>query len=288
MSENRTGSACGFLIVGGDSLIGRSVQQHLEDRGIPVAVTSRRGGDGLRVDLSEPPEKWVLPPSVDVAVLCAARTKLKDCADHPAETALVNVTRTVELARRLHERGALVIFPSTNLVFSGTRPTPSPSDAQDPVTEYGRQKAATEDALLASGGRSAILRPTKIVHRGLPLFVEWSATLRRGEAIHPFLNAPLCPFPLQLFAQLIATIGIGRHEGVFHFSADRDLPYSDAAALLARTIGVPSTLVRPRPAPTPSPRFSTLGCQSTEETLHLTMPKSVPTLEKIFASHSND
>ena len=100
--------------------------------GLPLAI------------LAAPPETWELAESYSAAFLCAGRTKLADCEAHPAETELINVTRTTELARELGERGAFLVFLSTNLIFNGNKAFPTVEDTPKPTTAYGYQKAEAE------------------------------------------------------------------------------------------------------------------------------------------------
>src|SRR5690606_26325829 len=114
------------------------------------------------LDLADDPPRWRLPEDVAVAFLCAAVTALRSCEADPAGTARANVEHTARLASMLVGRGAFVVFLSSNLVFDGSEPRRRADAPTCPATEYGRQKAAAEGALLAMGGVS-IVRLTKVV-----------------------------------------------------------------------------------------------------------------------------
>ena len=85
------------------------------------------------------------------------------------------------LAQALSASGAFPVLLSTNLVFDGTVPYRGPDDPVCPRTEYGRQKAAAERAVLAAGG--AVVRLTKVLGPDDPLVTGWVARLRRGEPV---------------------------------------------------------------------------------------------------------
>lgn len=232
------------------------------------------------LDLTTPSREWARLPACDVAILCAARAGLRDCEEHPEETAFINVQQTIELARRLRDAGAFVVFPSTNLVFDGHDPAPTPATEPSPVTEYGRQKAEAERGLLALG-EAAVARLGKVLHPRLPLLVEWAAALRRGEVIRPFADARLSPVPAGFVAEALLAIGQQRARGIHHLSSSGQLTYADLARELAASLGKSASLVQPQPAPAGSPRHVALASGSPAVAC-LTLPEPIPTVRAVF------
>jgi dTDP-4-dehydrorhamnose reductase len=266
------------LVAGADGQIGRALLARLRADGRPAVGTSRRpGGAGLPLDLAAEPASWVLPERVAVAYLCAAVTSVDGCRRDPAGTAAVNVTRTLALADRLRDRGAHVVFLSTNLVFDGTAPH-VPEDAPTrPRTEYGRQKAAAEAELLAAGG-ATVVRLTKVLPPDWPLLVGWADKLLRGEAVTAFGDLRMAPVPVAFAALALARVGAARAGGVVHVSGDEDVGYAAVARGLAARLGVHGSLVREAPAaaggvpPEAAPRHTTLGTARLARELGLTPP----------------
>lgn len=246
------------LIVGGDSLIGRALRESYRAAGVSCLATSRRAGQHPRLDLAAAPETWELANNYSTAFLCAGRTRLADCEAHPAETELINVTRTTELARTLHDRGAFVVFLSTNLVFDGSTAFPTVDDAPNPTTAYGRQKAEAEKILRELGDRVALVRLTKVVHPEMPSLLDWAAALRQREVIHPYSDMVFSPIPLDFVAGALRSIASRRTGGIIHLSAERDVSYASLAASLAVHLKVAPDLVQPQLVPAPTPRFGTL------------------------------
>jgi dTDP-4-dehydrorhamnose reductase len=240
------------LVVGSDSGIGSRLFARLAAAGVFVRGTTRRpgsaGGPVGLLDLSEPPSAWELPDRVSVAYLCAAVTSIEECTREPVRTRAVNVDRTVTLARHLRERGALVVFLSTNQVFDGTRPRRPADDLVCPRTEYGRQKADTEREVLALGG--AVVRLTKVFTAPPPLLRNWAAALQAGDPVAPFSDMVLSPVPSELVTGVLAAVGDRRAVGVVQVSGDRDVSYAELAARLADRVGADRGLVRPVTAAT--------------------------------------
>ena len=242
------------LVVGGDSLVGRALTAHLRRQAWAVAATTRRPGLATAarpfLDLAAPGPDWagVLDQRFDVAYLVAAVARLAACAHDPQGSWLVNVTGTANLARRLVERGVRVIFLSTYQVFDGHRAFRRAEEPTAPVTVYGRQKAAAENAVLAAdqtGDAVAVLRLTKVLNDATPLFNDWAATMAAGRPITPFSDMTLAPVHAGLVASCLERIGRDGGGGVYQLSATRDVSYADAADRLAARMGVSADLVRP-------------------------------------------
>ena len=270
------------LVVGGDGLIGRALCESYRAAGVPCLTTSRRAGQHVQLDLAASPHTWALAETYSAAFLCAGCTKLADCEAHPAESALLNVTRTTELAQKLWERGAFVVFLSTNLVFDGNKAFPSVDDAPNPTTAYGRQKAEAEKILRELGDRMAIVRLTKVVHPAMALLLNWKDALRRREVIHPYSDVAFSPIPLEYVVHALQLVAARRREGVIHLSAETDLSYASLAASLAEKLEVPPDLVQPQLAPGPAPRFGTLRMRP-EDVALLKPPAATETIRGLLS-----
>src|ERR1700720_893808 len=165
-----------FLIVGGDPKIGAAASRAMKAQGVAAVATTRRrdrvAPDRPFLDLSAPLDDWAPPPETQAVCLCAAIARLAACADDPQGSAHINVAQTLALAETCLARGIAVLFLSTNQVFDGRSPPERAEAPHSPVSEYGRQKAPAETALLRqmeSGAPAAILRLAKVVSDTMPL-----------------------------------------------------------------------------------------------------------------------
>jgi dTDP-4-dehydrorhamnose reductase len=237
-------SDAAWLVVGADGGIGRPLLARLRaDSRAAVGTTRRAGGDGLHLDLAADPSSWQLPDRVAVAYLCAAVTSIDTCRRDPAGTRGVNVDHTLALAARLRERGAHVVFLSTNQVFDGTVPFRGEAAAVCPLTEYGRQKADAEAALLAAGG-ATVARFTKVVPPDWPLIHMWREALSRGEPVEAFGDMVLSPVPFGVAIEALVRTGEKQPGGVIHVSGVEDFTYAELARRLAMAMGADPGLVR--------------------------------------------
>lgn len=261
-----------ILIIGSDSVIGGALQKAVAAGGAPVIGTTR-----ATLDLANP-ESWRLPQA-KTAYICAGVTKIDACERDPEYARKVNVVGTSALAKQLSDAGTFVVFLSSNQVFDGTKPQRNPNDMPCPINEYGRQKAETEKAVIASGG--AVLRLTKVIAPHDSRILEWKAKLAARETISVPDDIYLAPSTLVNVMDAAQAVGNTRSSGIFQLSGATDFSYFDMALALARQLGLPeSHVVRGKAAgniPTQfRPRYSSL-------TLSLPKPVTVPDMGGIIA-----
>lgn len=250
-----------YLVVGCDGLIGNALGKHLEDLPAVVYRTTRRActvGASFALDLTDFSRD---PNATDdlerlaqtgplTAFLAAAVTGYDQCENDPAGSRRVNVTNTCLLAERLFAHGAFVVFLSSSAVFSGDHAVTEDS-VSDPRSEYGRQKADAEARLIEAGWRQsigtgvAIVRISKVLAPNTPIINSWRDSLCRGENIYPFLDLRISPVSLSYVVDGLVELGVGRQNGVFHLSGERDVTYADLARELAVVWGYSSGRVRP-------------------------------------------
>lgn len=276
------------LVVGGDSLIGRHLIGRLLAAGHTVTATSRRPGSVkppagrlVEFDLDRDHSRCaaLFPERFDCAFLCAGVTGMAVCAAHSARSFATNVTHLAALAAALHARGTRLLYPSSSAVFDGTIAYPDEAAQPDPDTEYGRQKAAAESALLALGG-VRIVRLTKVLAAESGVAAGFARHLVAGEAVEAFFDLRLSPLSIEYAVESMLRIAESGRDGIYHLSGADELSYADLARVLARRIGVPADRVRPvssrgDPAVPFRPRHPALGMARTTAGLGLA-PESIP------------
>lgn len=275
------------LVIGADGLIGRALCLSLRAGGHQAVETTRRERQNaphrLFLDLAQPLAGWRPPPDMDCAYICAAATDIGRCRDKPAETALVNVSATVELAEKLVAENIFTVFLSTSRVFGAGGEPGRAEDNPAPVDQYARQKAAAEKALLGLGDGVAVVRLTKVLDPALPLVRGWMDRLAAGEAIHPFSDMTLAPLGPPFVALALERIGRGKMAGIFHLSGARAISYADMAGHIARRMGAPEGLVRPVPAAGEwLPAAAHLDCARMETELATAGPDPFAVIDEVF------
>jgi dTDP-4-dehydrorhamnose reductase len=239
-----------FLIVGGDSEIGAVAYRAMKAQGLSVAATTRRServaADRPFLDLAAPLDGWAPPPGTQAVCLCAAIARLSACADDPEGSAHINVVQTLALAEKCLARGIAVLFLSTNQVFDGRTPHERAEAPHSPVSEYGRQKACAEAALLRqldNGAPVAILRLAKVVSDTMPLIGGWIKDLTAAKPIRVFNDLALAPTPTDLVCTAIIALLQDRARGIFQLTGPRDVTYADIGGFLAAYLDADPKLV---------------------------------------------
>jgi len=240
-----------FLVVGADSEAGSAVLRHLATLGQPALGTTRRrenlGPDHPWLDLADLDERWSPPEGTTAAVICAARSRLADCAADPSGTSFLNVDQTTRLATRLSQLGIYTLFLSSNQVFDGQHPLVAPRTPVCPVSEYGRQKAAGEAKIMvagAEGGGAGILRLSRVLGPATPTTAKWAAAVLCGEPINAFSDMVLAPVPIEVVASAVCHLLADSATGTFQLSGPQDVSYAEFARALVGALDGPLELVR--------------------------------------------
>ncbi|NQU63053.1 MAG: sugar nucleotide-binding protein [SAR324 cluster bacterium] len=217
-----------YLIIGGDSIIGKALSAFWEEKKIPYCASTRRSEQVNQkrpyIDLASLTWPELETGQYDAVVFCAAATKLADCEEYPETTRAINVEATLALVRFMALRGSYLLFLSTNQVFDGTKPHRKVSDKICPINEYGRQKADAE-RLFRQESRSAVLRLSKVIYPDLPLLRHWESRLQKGQSIEAYTDMYLAPISLEKVVKRIDQLLQNKEPGIFHISGEEDVSY---------------------------------------------------------------
>jgi dTDP-4-dehydrorhamnose reductase len=280
-----------YLIIGGDSEIGSAARHRLAEAGEAVVATTRRAGSAagrIPLDLAVPPGDWPVPAGVEAACFCAAIARLGDCAGDPIGSARVNVEHSVALIELLAARGIYVLFLSTNQVFDGTMSHTPPDTPTAAVSEYGRQKARAEAALVQlqrQGAPIGILRLAKVVSPGIALLRDWAEDLKAGRPIRAFADMVMAPTPVALVASTIEALLRARAPGLYQLSGPLDVTYAEIGRHIATRVGAPTSLVEPVTAASAgmpagiTPRHSTMDSSLLEQRFGISVPGPWPVID---------
>ena len=274
-----------LLIVGADGLLGSALVDAALSMGLPYEGTSRRPEAKWLINLSRPSSEWQIPAGVATAVLCAGITKISVCENEPATTRRVNIQSTLELASRLVGEGCRVAFLSSSQVFGQNLETPpDESTPTAPTSEYGRQKAETEKEILQLSPKNIVVRLPKIIHRKMPLVLDWKHRWGAGKGVEAYSDYYLSPISLPYFAYSLLAILRLQQGGIFHLGASDAISYYDFAKWLVSHGGIDKGLLSPTPAPFPqSPYSSMLGCAESARIADLCIPSAFDTLQSTFS-----
>jgi dTDP-4-dehydrorhamnose reductase len=192
----------------------------------------------------------------DVVINCAAWTDVDGAESHSYEAMRVNA----DGARNVAEAAGKVIYLSSDYVFDGTKDGPYvESDPVNPISEYGRSKAAGERATLEVNPRSHVVRTSWLFGAGGSNFI---ATMLRLGAERDSVNVVDDQVGQPTYTGHLAYALLDLTEiedfGVHHVTGQGSCSWYDLARYVFESAGVdcevePCTTAEfPRPAPRPA------------------------------------
>jgi dTDP-4-dehydrorhamnose reductase len=267
----------GFLVVGGDSLVGSGVISALRRRGHDFLSTTRRretlSQERIFLDF-EDPEGFVAPSHIGYAFVIAAATNYDRCETDPMAR-VINVDLVPRTVASLLQQGVHVTYISTNSVFGGNRAWPGEDDPHDAQIAYAQQKSDSETVVWAHADRLGargllnIVRLTKILDTGVSPLPSWFATWGRSETVTPFADLVFAPISVRFVGESLATIGEKRPTGSLHLSGAENVDYVTFARAVAARFGVQPELISPTTAVEKGvhiafkPKYSGIGMKRT-------------------------
>ncbi len=217
---------------------------------------------------------------IDTVVNCAAWTNVEGAEDAPEAAATLNAGAVGILARAMKERGGKLVQISTDYVFGGRGyNVPIREDAlPSPLGVYGRTKQMGEEALLASGCRSLILRTAWLYSEYGKNFVKTmlSLTASRPMVKVVFDQVGTPTYAGDLAAAIVKLLEADA-EGVFHYSNEGVCSWYDFAVAVAELSGHADCEIRPChsdefPSKVMRPAYSVLDKTKIKETFGVSVP----------------
>ncbi len=209
-------------------------------------------------------------------ILNASGYTAVDKAESEPEMALkVNRDGPANLARAAVQCGARLIHVSTDFVFDGRSSRPyKPDDAKGPLGVYGASKLAGEEAVLAAGGRSLIVRTAWVyADAGRNFLLTMLRLMAERSEVRVVADQVGSPTSAESLAVGLWRLARMRTEGVLHLTDAGVASWYDFAWAIAEG-GVKLAILNQAPTvvpiatedyPTPAvrPAYSVLDCRET-------------------------
>jgi dTDP-4-dehydrorhamnose reductase len=210
-------------------------------------------------------------------VLSAAYTDVDGCESNAETACAVNRNGAVNVARAANERGARLLFLSSDYVFDGKKTTPyETNDPRNPQSVYGQTKAEAEIKLLALMPECCIVRTSWLFGVGGRCFpdtiLKLAASRSALDVVDDQRGTPTYTVDL---ARTIVSLCRQSAEGIVHATNAGACSWFEFAQQIVRSAGLTAS-VRPTSSeqmarPAPRPAYSVLSPSSLDE-LGITMP----------------
>lgn len=175
----------------------------------------------------------------DAVIHTAAISDANHCQQHPLESYSINVTTTQLLAKLCAENKIPFVFTSSDLVFDGKKGNYKETDAVNPLSKYGEQKAEAENLTLKIYPEATVCRMPLMIGDG------------RGKGyLHAFLTKAKNGEPLKLFTDefrsplggISAANGllyaIQHFKGIYHLGGKERLSRFELGAKITAAFGI--------------------------------------------------
>jgi dTDP-4-dehydrorhamnose reductase len=210
-------------------------------------------------------------------VLSAAYTDVDGCESNAETACAVNRNGAVNVARAANERGARLLFLSSDYVFDGKKTTPyETNDPRNPQSVYGQTKAEAEIKLLALMPECCIVRTSWLFGVGGRCFpdtiLKLAASRSALDVVDDQRGSPTYTVDL---ARTIVSLCRQSAEGIVHATNAGACSWFEFAQQIVRSAGLTAS-VRPTSSeqmarPAPRPAYSVLSPSSLDE-WGITMP----------------
>ncbi|HWK20797.1 MAG TPA: dTDP-4-dehydrorhamnose reductase [Microbacteriaceae bacterium] len=218
-------------------------------------------------DVTDAPAARKALDGFDVIVNCTAWNRVDDAETMEAEAFAVNADGPANLAAAAHATGARLIHVSTDYVFDGSATSPIPEDApRNPVSAYGRSKAAGEErALAANPGATAIVRTAWLYGEHGPSFPRTMLRLANERdtiaVVTDQVGQPT--WTRDLAEQIVRLIDAGEPAGIYHGTNSGETSWYEFAREVFRLADLEPERIRPTDSTAfvraaPRPAFSVL------------------------------
>ncbi|KGJ77093.1 dTDP-4-dehydrorhamnose reductase [Cryobacterium roopkundense] len=250
-----------YLITGASGMLGRDLQSALA--GHTVTAMGREN-----LDVTDMDAVTAAVEGQDVVINAAAYTKVDDAETNEDAAYAVNAVGAKNLAIAASVAGARLVQVSTDYVFNGSATTPYAENTPlDPISAYGRTKAAGEEFVLAKNAPATyIVRTAWLYGQHGPNFAKTMLRLAGTNDTVTVVNDQFGQptWTSDLAAQIVYLLDADAPAGIYHGTNSGETTWFDFARAIFETAGLDPERVLPTDSsafvrPAPRPAYSVLG-----------------------------
>ncbi len=253
-----------LLITGANGFTGQHLCQSLCLQGFEVHGAARgdqrfpkqEGIHYHRIELTDVRKIDALFDEIqpDVVIHTAAMSKPDECALHPAQAYLQNVTVSALLATKAAQSGAQMIHFSTDFIFGEQGPH-AETDTPAPLNYYGETKLLAEEAVRTTLPNHIILRPVFIYGKLLPGmrpgFIQWvQQQLLQEKPIKVVTDQFRTPTYIGDIHDAIVQMIERNSTGIYHIAGPDIITPYEMAIMVAEKLQLNTDLIEPVTAST--------------------------------------
>jgi dTDP-4-dehydrorhamnose reductase len=272
--NGKSGKKMKIAITGAGGMLGQALSPCLESRGHGTVDLPKEEMDVTNFSLVFDTLSRI--KNLDLAIHCAAYTKVDQAESEPGLAYLINGYGTENIAVACNRLDVPMLYVSSDYVFDGEQTQPyTPWDATHPISIYGKSKLAGEMAVQRHLTKFYIVRTSWLYGPHGKNFVETIIGLAEQKKplriVSDQIGSPTCTLSL---AEVIADLIMTERWGVYHASDDGITSWYEFAKAIVKDINVPVTPIETKDMPRPAtrPKYSVLDKTSLISTIGRELP----------------
>jgi dTDP-4-dehydrorhamnose reductase len=230
-----------FVILGSRGTIGSAIAAAAGERAIHAARLPVESGtlpfDALTDDVGQLLERMRAPPKA--VIIAFGISGVHTCASDPVGSSRLNVDRVLAVAASAAKCGALPVLFSTDCVFDGTPVLWSEQDDPNPICEYGRQRLAAHEGVVALGIPHLIIRLSRVVAdhaRRRDILYQWCDKICRGATIQLPADQWFTPIAAADVGRIVVALLDADVRGLIHVAGPEQISTPMLFDLLYKTV----------------------------------------------------
>ncbi len=233
-----------LLVTGKTGQLGHDICKELEARGHEVIGM---GSADMDITDADAVRKVLYANRPEIVIHCAAYTAVDNAEDEVETCRRVNVDGTENIARICRELDAVMLYLSTDYVFSGTDERPwKPEDEAEPLGVYGLTKYEGELAVKKYLKKYFIVRVSWIYGINGKNFVKTMLRLGEERGAVSVVNDQIgSPTYTRDLAVLLADMAESKKYGTYHASNEGVCSWYEFACQIFREAGMDYVTVTP-------------------------------------------
>ena len=220
-----------ILIIGGDSFVGKYLQDYLVKNNHFVVCTSRKYNSTMRyLDLNDLESLSFNHKEFDYCIILAGITNYDEC-EYNVLSKFINETQVPLLCFKLLKAEIFFTYISSNSIFGGEIYFPDESSIPNPKIQYSKQKYNAENKIkefainLNLSNNFNILRITKVLTINTNPIPQWIKHINSNLNVNAFEDLIFSPISIKYFVESMSVLINNKKYGTYHLSGLENLNY---------------------------------------------------------------
>ncbi len=237
-----------ILITGGKGQLGKCLFKSFQDSYNIINTAPKKSSNSYKLDLTNNQQvKSVLnQENPDVIINCASYNSVDKCESDKI-TARAIIVEGLNNIIKFSNKNTMIIHISSDYIFDGNKNGYSELDKPNPINYYGKLKLESENMLMGSNRKHAIVRPNVVFSKEIDNksnFLGWVVkNLDNQKEINVVNDQISNPVPVELLKEVIESIILLNMEGIFNVGTPDPISRYDFALKIADQFRYDSKLI---------------------------------------------